>query len=145
MATKDLITKKVLTPKGDYIPLSESGLQFTGIDSDDKIEFHNKMQALFNEDAEKDIERQKSIDKAVRTLNDIVKRNGLERAVHELNCRGFELLAIISAIMPTDISENDRKQLEKCFMTIQDLDSVSEKRSIEIEEDFEPLTNHFQD
>ena len=83
--------KRVLTPKGTYVSLEESGLQFIGIKTDEQIEIHNQIQARFNKDREKEKEREKLIDSIENKLKEIVKKNNLQEGYIKMQERCFSL------------------------------------------------------
>ena len=100
--------KKVLTPKGTYVSLEESGLQFLGIKTNEQIEIHNQIQARFNKESEKEKEREKLIDSIENKLKEIVKKNNLQEEYTEMQKRCFSLKEEILATASADISIEDR-------------------------------------
>ena len=100
--------KRVLTPKGTYVSLEESGLQLIGIKTDEQIEIHNQIQAQVNKECEKRKEREKLIDSIENKLKEIVKKNNLQEEYREMQKRCFGLKEEILAIANAGISIEDR-------------------------------------
>ena len=100
--------KRVLTPKGTYVSLEESGLQFIGIKTDEQIEIHNQIQARFNKERDEGKEREKLIDSIENKLKEIVKKNNLQEGCMKMQERCFSLKEEILAIANAGIPKEDR-------------------------------------
>ena len=100
--------KRVLTPKGTYVSLEESGLQFIGIKTDEQIEIHNQIQARFNKERDEGKEREKLIDSIENKLKEIVKKNNLQEGYMKTQERCFSLKEEILAIANAGIPKEDR-------------------------------------
>lgn len=105
------MTKLVLTPKGNYVSLEESGLQLFGIKTDEDIEFHNQMQARFNEERQKENESIALFEKIENEVKDIVKRNNLEDYFKDISSRSIGFKAEVSSLLAAPLEKEDRLTL----------------------------------
>lgn len=110
------ITKLVLTPKGDYIPLDQSGLRALGIDSDEKIELHNKMQEKFNEERKKEKESYDKFTKIQNEVREIAKRNGLEEYYKEIESRELGFKYEVCSLLAFGLKHEDMDTIRR-FVT----------------------------
>lgn len=113
------MTKKVLTPKGEYVSLEESGLQFFGIKTDEQIKFHNQMQARFNDEIAQNEERCKCVEKIEKTIKEIVEKNNLQSEYKEIKSHGFSLLEEILTLMQVIMKKDDYGRLNDCLHQLQ--------------------------
>ena len=102
------MTKRVLTPNGDFVSLEESGLMSIGIKTDEQIEFHNRIQAEANETAAKEKEHQKFIEKVENTLKEIVERNNLRSEYNEIKNQYLGLKSEILLLGSLSIPAEDK-------------------------------------
>lgn len=101
------MTKRVLTPNGDFVSIEESRLMSIGVITDEQIEFHNGMQAAANKAAAKEKELQKFIDKVESTLKEIVERNNLQSEYNEIKKQYLDLKSEILLLGSLSIPAED--------------------------------------
>lgn len=102
------MTKRVLTPNGDFVSLEESGLMSIGIKTDEQIEFHNRIQAEANKTAAKEKDHQKFIEKVENTLKEIVERNNLQSEYNEIKKQYLDLKSEILLLGSFSIPAEDK-------------------------------------